>query len=142
MPQRLIQKTISMPAHPKFFNEVRGLLKETLAETPFSDRDRSLVILAIDEAIGSIVHYSKETGICSEIYLSIDVDDVRLKVVISDSFNTFDLNGGLTDGELADRLDDARKHKLGIFLMRAILDEINYTYKKGFENELTLIKFI
>ncbi len=142
MSQRVIQKTISMPAHPKFFNEVRGLLKETLTETPFSDRDRSLIVLAIDEAIGSIVGYSKETGICSEIYLTIDVDDVRLKVTISDTFTSFDLNGGLTDHELADRIDDARKHKLGIFLMRSILDEISYTYKKGFENELTLIKFV
>ena len=31
---------------------------------------------------------------------------------------------------------------MGIFLMRQILDEITYVYKKGFENSLELIYFL
>ena len=39
---KLIQKTISKPCHPKFLNEVRGLLGETLAEVAISRRDKDL----------------------------------------------------------------------------------------------------
>ncbi len=31
---------------------------------------------------------------------------------------------------------------MGIFLLRQIMDEIQYTYRKGFQNDLELVRFI
>ena len=44
--------------------------------------------------------------------------------------------------ELRAHLENERKHQMGIFLMREVMDEVNYTYRKGFQNELTLVKFV
>ena len=52
---KAIQKTISKPCHPVFLNEVRTLLNETLAEVPTSRREKDLIVLAIDEAVSSLV---------------------------------------------------------------------------------------
>jgi anti-sigma regulatory factor (Ser/Thr protein kinase) len=139
---RLIQKTISMPCHPKFLNEVRALLDETLAEVRFSKREKDLLILAVDEAVSSVVQYARFKGYQHEIALSVDIDDVRFKATLVDSLNVFDLNGGLTDAQLADRVSRERSYTMGIFLIRQIMDEISYVYRKGFQNELELIKFL
>lgn len=136
---RLIQKSIRMPCHPKYLSEVRTFLDSVLDEAKIDRHRKDLLILAVDEAVSSIVTYARFKGFENEVSLSIDVDDVRFKAVIVDSLNVFDLNGGIYD---TNRIAQERTFKMGIFLMRHIMDEIVYTYRKGFENELQLIKFV
>ena len=141
---RTIQKTISMPAHPRFLNEVRTLLNEALSEANVPKHDRELIVLAIDEAVSSVVKYAKFKGYENEISLTIDINEVRFKASLVDSLNVYDFqfNHGQTEAQVAERLDKERSFTMGIFLMRQIMDEITYTYKKGFQNELELIKFL
>ena len=95
---KLIQKTISKPCHPKFLNEVRGLLGETLSEVPISRRDKDLIILAVDEAVSSVVQYARFKGYQSQVTLTVDIDDVRFKATLVDSLNVFDTIYGTTAG--------------------------------------------
>lgn len=139
---KLIQKTISKPCHPKFLNEVRGLLGETLSEVAISRREKDLIILAVDEAVSSIVQYARFKGFQSQVTLSVDIDDVRFKATLVDSLNVFELRGGLSDTQMAENLAREKSYTMGIFLIRQIMDEISYVYRKGFQNELELIKFL
>jgi len=139
---KLIQKTISKPCHPKFLNEVRGLLGETLAEVPISRRDKDLIILAVDEAVSSVVQYARYKGFQSQVTLTVDIDDVRFKTTLVDSLNVFELRGGLSDIQMAESLAREKTYTMGVFLIRQIMDEISYVYRKGFQNELELIKFL
>ena len=59
-----------------------------------------------------------------------------------DSLNVFELRGGLNDTQMAENLAREKSYTLGIFLIRQIMDEISYVYRKGFQNELELIKFL
>jgi anti-sigma regulatory factor (Ser/Thr protein kinase) len=139
---KLIQKTISKPCHPKILNEVRGLLGETLSETALSRRDKDLLILAVDEAVSSIVQYARYKGFQSQVTLTIDIDDVRFKATVVDSLNIFELRGGMNDSQMAENIALEKSYTMGIFLIRQIMDEISYVYRKGFQNELELIKFL
>ena len=139
---KLIQKTISKPCHPKFLNEVRALLSETLTAALIPQRDKDLIVLAVDEAVSSVVHYARFKGLQNEITVSVDIDDVRFKARIEDSLNVFDFAGGLSDTQLAERVAREKGYTMGIFLIRQIMDEISYVYRKGFQNELELIKFL
>lgn len=139
---RLVQKTISKPCHPRFLNEVRTLLAETLEDVPLTRREKDLVVLAVDEAVSSVVRYARYRGFENQITLSIDIDDVRLKATLVDSLNVFELGGGLSETQLAERVAREKTYTLGVFLMRQIMDEISYVYRKGFQNELEMIKFL
>jgi len=139
---KAIQKTISKPCHPVFLNEVRTLLNETLAEVPVSRREKDLIILAVDEAVSSLVQYARYKGFQNQITLSVDIDDVRFKARIEDSQNVFEMAAGLNDTQLAERVAREKGYTMGIFLIRQIMDEISYVYRKGFQNELELIKFL
>jgi anti-sigma regulatory factor (Ser/Thr protein kinase) len=139
---KVVQKTISKPSHPKFLHEVRELLGESLAEIAIPRRTKDLIILAVDEAVSSVVQYARYKGFESQITLSIDIDDVRFKAVLADSLNVFELGGGLSESQVAEKVAREKSFTLGVFLMRQIMDEITYLYKKGFQNELELIKFL
>ena len=136
------QRPISKPCHPRFLNEVRAMLAEMLRDVAVPKREKDLIILAFDEAVSSIVRYARWKGVESQVTLTVDIDDVRFKAVLVDSANVFDLGGGLTDAQLAERVAKEKAHTMGVFLMRQILDEITYVYKKGFQNEMELIKFL
>src|SRR5258706_2168512 len=142
MTNKTIQKTISMPCHPKYLSEVRALLDDTLAAVEISKRDKDLLILAVDEAISSIIHHARYKNYENEITLTVDVDDVRFKATVIDSLNVFDFNGGMADPQLGARLETERSFAMGIFLIRQIMDEITYNYRKGFENQFEMIKFL
>ena len=75
---KTIQKTISMPCHPKFLKEVRSLLEETLAEAKLEARKRDQIILAVDEAVASVIQYAKFKGYDHEIALTIDINDPQM----------------------------------------------------------------
>ena len=139
---KAIQKTISKPCHPKFLNEVRTLLNDSLAEVPVSRREKDLIILAVDEAVSSVVQYARYKGFENQITLSVDIDDVRFKARIEDSLNVFEMAAGLNDTQLAEKVAREKGYTMGIYLMRQIMDEISYVYRKGFQNELELIKFL
>ncbi|HTF56235.1 MAG TPA: ATP-binding protein [Planctomycetota bacterium] len=139
---KTVQKTVGMPAHPRHLNEVRHLIEETLREAGVPKRTADLLVLAVDEAMSSIVHYAKFKGQETEITLSVDVDDVRFKARIVDATNVFDLDRAIADAVRPEAIERERAYGLGVFLMRQIFDEILYTYRKGFENELVLIRFL
>ncbi len=139
---KLVQKTISMPCHPRFLNEARTAMTEGLVGVPIPRREKELLVLAVDEVAGAIVHYAREKGTPHEVSLSIDIDEVRLKVTFIDSLNVFDLSPALGEPQLAERVAQERAHGLCLFLVRRIMDEITYTYRKGFQNEMELIKFL
>lgn len=138
----VIQRTISKPCHPRFLNEVRAMLAEMLQDVAVPKREKDLIILAVDEAVSSVVRYARWKGLESQVTLAVDIDDVRFKAVLVDSANVFELGGGLSEAQLAERIAKEKSHTMGVFLMRQILDEITYVYKKGFQNELELIKFL
>ena len=139
---KTVQKTLGVPAHPRHLSEVRKQVEETLAEAGVPRRTADQLVLAVDEAVSSIVHYAKFKKQDTEITLAMDVDDVRFKATIVDAMNVFTEDGSLSDTARREVLEKERAYGLGIFLMRRVLDEILYTYRKGFENELVLIRFL
>jgi anti-sigma regulatory factor (Ser/Thr protein kinase) len=138
---KVIQKTVTMPCDPKCLSEVRDLLKEMLGEVQLSERDKNLIILGVDEALGSVIRYGRDHGYNNEITLTLDIDDVRFKATLRDSWMNGDLNG-LSGPALDERLSQDRKYTLSLYLMRLIMDEISYIWKKGFQNDLEIIKFL
>jgi anti-sigma regulatory factor (Ser/Thr protein kinase) len=130
-----------MPCHPKCLSEVRDLLKEMLGEVQLSERDKHLIVLGVDEALGSVIRYGRDHNYNNEITLTIDIDDVRFKAILKDSWMNSDLNG-LSGTALDERLSQDRKYTLSLHLMRMIMDEITYVFKKGFQNDLEIIKFL
>src|SRR5258708_36861686 len=129
---RLTKRPTWKPCPRNFRNEVRGRGGETPAEVPSPRRDKDLIILAVDEAVSSVVQYARYKGFQSQGTLTVDIDDVRFKATLVDSLNVFELRGGLNDTQMAESLARENSYTIGAFLTRQIMDEISYVYRKGF----------
>lgn len=138
----LVQKTITMPCDARFLHKVRILLNEVLSQAELPPREKDLLILAVDEAVSSVVRYARYKGFQNDLTLTVDIDDVRFKATLVDSLNVFDLANGLNADQLAQKVAKEKSFTLGIFLIRRIMDEITYVYRKGFQNELEMIRFL
>jgi anti-sigma regulatory factor (Ser/Thr protein kinase) len=141
MNAKISTKELTFPADPRHLAEIRSTVLGMWQEHQLPDRDGRLVTLAVDEAVASIIDHARGTNRQGDVRLTVDLDETRFKAVIEDFTNHCD-SSGMMEAELRAHLENERKHQLGIFLIREIMDEVNYTYKKGFQNELTLVKFI
>lgn len=129
-------KTLSVRAETGRLAEIREQVDGLLRDAGVVEGPRKLLVLAVDEALSAILAYNIEKGYNQEVLVSIDVDPVRFKATISDSKLLF--GNGLSAEDIARE----RKHQLSLFLLCRILDEVTYTYKRGFENQLVLVKFL
>jgi anti-sigma regulatory factor (Ser/Thr protein kinase) len=134
-------KELTFAADPRHLQEARAAVTAMWTEHALDARDGYLVTSAVDEALASIIDHARGTNRQGDVRLTLDLDETRFKAVIEDFTNHCD-SSGMMDAELKAHLEVERKHQLGIFLMREIMDEVNYTFKKGFQNELTLVKFV
>ena len=94
--------------------------------------------LALEEAVVNVMNYAYPAGTEGKIHIEAQVNDIRLKFVITDSGVPFDPTvKGEADVTLS--AEERPVGGLGIFLVRQIMDSINYE-RINDQNILTLRK--
>jgi anti-sigma regulatory factor (Ser/Thr protein kinase) len=114
-------------------------VRESLEKSKLGDYDRGLVSLAVDEVVTAIVENAPENA-TSEISMCVDISSVAVKIEIEDSENRF--GNGLTETALTEARESDKRREIAVYFICEIMDEIYYTYQKGFENRLVMVKFI
>jgi hypothetical protein len=64
------------------------------------------------------------------------MNEVRFLASLTDPQTDFGLSPNYR------QLHGDRKYKISFFLICKVMDEVSYTYKRGFENRLELVKFL
>ncbi|MHC5036903.1 MAG: ATP-binding protein [Planctomycetota bacterium] len=136
---KLLQQDISVENTTESLEPVRRFVAEFLKDSPFNERDRGLLVLAIDETVTSNILYSEASGRNGSTTVSLELNDACLRVRVNDTGSD-----RFADSEevFQENLKRARQYEMSIFLIQQIVDEIHYIYRKGFQNELELIRFI
>ena len=135
---------LTIDARPSNLHLVRSFVAATVRESRLPQRQRSLLVLAVDEALTAILAEAAEQQACGRCTVSVDVDDVRVRVVIDDETGGAapDLRPRRTLDELRADAKLGRRREMGIFLMRAIVDEIAFSARRHRSSRLELVKFI
>lgn len=137
-------KEMTVPNDTKYLKDVRQMAKDVLKKTTFCAQEKNQVILAVDEAMANIMEHAVDNNIVSDIHIEIMViaDDTKCEIVIRDSGKEFDPTAVDCDIDIENHVRQGKKHGLGIFLIRQIMDEIKYTFRQGEINELRLVKYM
>ena len=100
-------------------------------------------MLAVDEALSNVIEHAYEDTETSsgEIQVVLELDENRLEIVIRDNGKKFEPES-IADPEIRDHIRHGRKKGLGMFIMRKIMDDVNYSLDSEFQNELVMRKFI
>ena len=97
------------------------------------------VQLAVDEASTNIIEHGYGQECPSRIDITCDVQEDGLKVVIYDDAEPFNPET-ISEPEINVPLDEIKPRGLGIFLMRQMMDEVNYQSSSDTGNTLTMVK--
>jgi len=133
-----IRKTRTLPYRPESLKEVESLLNEVVPSVSLPDDRRDLMVRAIIETVDSMIEYSTYKGYDNDFSITLDVDEARFRAVIVDSMNIFDHTGDLSEPDL----EREKAYEIRTDLLHEIMDEINYTYKRGSQNELECVNFL
>ena len=144
-------RELTVPCDTSYLIRVRTAVMEVVGEAGFPTAQANMVSLAVDEAVANIMEhaYPRAEGrncddpgsLGQDIQIVLEADAARFEVRIRDRGVGFDPRGA-ADVDLNAHLRSGSKGGLGIFLMRRVMDEINYSFKQGIQNELQMIKYV
>ena len=96
------------------------------------------LMLAVEEAVTNVIDYAYPNGIEGNIDITIEADESRIRFILNDSGAEFDPTSvSKADTTLA--VDERPIGGLGVFLVRNLMDSINYERSDG-KNVLRLEK--
>ncbi len=139
----MIHRELVVPNDTKHLASVREEVTQVVDKSVFSERDRKLIIVAVDEAVTNIMEHAYDNDLEGEldIELILDYNATRFEVIIRDSGKEFDPSE-LEAPDIKSHVGKGASHGLGIFMMRQIMDVINYSFVNGVKNELQMIKYV
>ena len=120
--------------------KIAQFMDDMVGETGLDSALASNLNLAVEEAVVNVMNYAYPHGEVGHIYLEVYANDARIKFVITDNGVPFDPTTTAEPDVTAD-LEDRPIGGLGIFLVRQLMDSVNYERVKG-ENILTLRKML
>lgn len=113
--------TLSVPSDPRYLRMVRDCLSSLLDELGFDARDRTGVVLAVNEAYANVIQHCYQGDTTQRVDLTVWMMPQMLTIEIRDYGGKMDL------ACLQPRdLNEVRPGGIGTHLMRAVMDEVTY----------------
>lgn len=133
-------KTFEIPNRTEYLSQARDFVKEAVRASRLRPDLHNKVVLAIDEAISNIIEHAYDAERHDKIEIAVICGPRSMEVVIRDHGTHFD-PGTIPEVDMEAHLKSRNKNGLGIFMIRQIMDEIEYSFKEGVENVLRLVKY-
>jgi serine/threonine-protein kinase RsbW len=140
-PQEVRRRDLRIPNETSHLASIREAVREVVAEAGFPEEELNRLTLAVDEAVTNVMEYAYEDDLEGELFVEICIEasDSVFTASIRDRGKVFDPTQ-LPSPDLKAHLMHGRKHGLGVFLMRQIMDEISYSTDPEGVNELRLVR--
>ena len=119
---------------------VRSFIEYHGRELELADKEIAHISLAVDEACTNIIKHAYNYSKNGKIKINIDKKKDKLSVKLTDKGSHFDPSI-IPDPNIEESQKMKKGGGLGMFLMKKIMDEVEYS-AKGKGNELILIKYL
>jgi serine/threonine-protein kinase RsbW len=138
MAKRITKTVLSRTDH---LLEVRDFVSDAARQFGFSEEEIANIVLAVDEACTNIIKHAYQYAPDKEIDIAILRNDGAFEVRIKDSGKTFDPDA-LKAPDLKRNLSHHRRGGLGVYLMKKLMDKVEYNFEAGHTNEVSLVKYL
>jgi serine/threonine-protein kinase RsbW len=118
---------------------VREFVSSAARSFGFGDEDVSKIALAVDEACTNIIKHAYRFDPGKSITITVRNRNGAFEVVIQDFGREFDPQKVPTP-DMQEYLSHFRRGGLGVYLMKSLMDKVEYAIVPGKKNEVRLIK--
>jgi serine/threonine-protein kinase RsbW len=121
--------------------EVRDFVLHAAREFGFSEEEASKIVLAVDEACTNVIKHAYQFAPDREIEIVIQPVKDRMQITVIDDGKSFNPSAAKLP-DLKQHLSHYRRGGLGIYLMRTLMDKVEYKFAPGKKNEVRLTKYL
>jgi serine/threonine-protein kinase RsbW len=121
--------------------EIRIFVSNAARQFGFADEDISKIMLAVDEACTNIIKHAYQNSPDKEIDIHVIREGKTFEVRIFDNGKSFD-PALLRNPDLKEYLVRHRRGGLGVYLMKKLVDDVEYNFLPGHANEVRLTKYL
>jgi serine/threonine-protein kinase RsbW len=132
-------RTMRFPANFKYLDEIREFVAGIASQGGFEGKEVYSIQLAADEAASNIIEHAYEGIPDGEIEISCGMKNDTLTIIMLDRGKAFS-PATVQPPNLKANLSKRKIGGLGIYLMRKLMDEVQYETIPGKGNRLTLLK--
>jgi serine/threonine-protein kinase RsbW len=118
---------------------VRDFVSEAARKFGFDEESVNKIALAVDEACTNIIKHSYKFATDKDITIRINTTAKYFEVLIEDKGISFDPEK-VQPPNMKEYLTQYRRGGLGMFLMRSLMDKVEYKVYPGSRNEVRLLK--
>ena len=133
-----LSRSITLPNDVSTIPSLASFVEEVAGAVGYNASTTMSLNLAVEEAVVNVMNYAFPRGTIGNVNIEACANDVRLKFIITDNGQPFDPTA-VKDADVSLSAEERPVGGLGIYLVRKLMDSINYESVDG-HNVLTLRK--
>jgi serine/threonine-protein kinase RsbW len=134
-------QTIHIESRTERLIVVREFVSAAARECGFPDDEVSKIALAVDEACTNVIKHAYRNDPDKEITVSVKKRPRGLEIVIADTGTAFD-PARIQAPNMKEYLSHYRHGGLGMYLMKSLMDKVEYKIDTGRRNEVRMTKYL
>ena len=134
------QFELKIPNQTDNLELIRDFIAKVSGKVGFGEDDIDKIRIAVDEACTNVIKHAYEQEGEDHIGVIIKIDYSKLTIIVTDRGKGFDPKA-LELPKMETYLAELRVGGLGIYLMKTLMDEVDYTIKPGVGNEVRMVKY-
>ena len=141
MPTKDCEYQLRIPSQTDNLELIREFVSKVADKVGFSGDDIGKIELACDEACTNIIKhaYAQKNGKQTlDVLIKVDYD--KLILVVTDHGKGFDPNK-IKIPKMDEYLAELKVGGLGIYLMKTLMDEVDYNIQPGVQNQVRMVKY-
>jgi serine/threonine-protein kinase RsbW len=132
---------LKIPSQTDNLDLIRSFVAGIARKVGFNDEEVNKIELAVDEACTNVIEHAYQHDDTKDIDIAIQIGLQKLTVVVTDHGKSFNVKQ-IKLPDMKDYLAELRVGGLGIYLMKTLMDEVDYQSKPGNRNEVRMVKYI
>lgn len=134
-------QSIKIDSKTEHLVAVREFVSGAAQQFGFQDEEVSKIALAVDEACTNIIKHAYKYDPSKTITVTVKGSNGTFQISIIDNGKQFD-PGKVPSPDMKEYLSHYRRGGLGIYLMKSLMDKVEYDIRPGQKNEVRLIKYM
>ena len=135
------QFDLKISSQTENLKRVRRFVASAARRFGFTVDEASKIALAVDEACTNIIKHAYNFAQDKDIQLNILFHDGKFEVLITDHGRAFDPDR-VPVPNMRDYLTHYRHGGLGMYLMKSLMDKVEYRIRPGLKNQVSLVKYL
>jgi serine/threonine-protein kinase RsbW len=138
---KIFEKELLIKSVTDSLAEVREFTKSAANECGFPEETSGKIMLAVDEACTNIIKHAYKFSPEGNILITIKFKESKLVISITDEGMHFDPEK-VPEPNLREYYKQKRVGGLGMYLIKKLMDEVNYSTLSGSKNQVVLVKYL